>query len=183
MRSWEMWRSTTKEGLWVRFNSESEPHKPMMTSGDTTRHHTCLTHVVVRSGQFTTHVWIFLFVPVSPLSSTLLRVQVKTIFSLFQKTNQVSKLERKPSSGVGKVTKNEWVLIITCKQLVWSTRIDRNMPIWILCLILGSGPGADLPLEVTGPWSRVISTWSPRYSVYSRLHTKRRHPDSQNPHL
>ncbi len=30
-------------------------------------------------------------------------------------------------------------LIDTCKQLVWSTRIDRNMTIWILCLILGSG--------------------------------------------
>jgi hypothetical protein len=27
---------------------------------------------------------------------------------------------------------NEWVLIATCKQLVWSTRIDRNMTIWIL---------------------------------------------------
>jgi hypothetical protein len=27
---------------------------------------------------------------------------------------------------------NEWVLIATCKQLVWSTRIGRNMPIWIL---------------------------------------------------
>jgi hypothetical protein len=25
---------------------------------------------------------------------------------------------------------NEWVLIATCKQLVWSTRIGRNMPIW-----------------------------------------------------
>ena len=27
---------------------------------------------------------------------------------------------------------NEWVLIATCKQLVWSTRIGRNMPIWNL---------------------------------------------------
>ncbi len=25
---------------------------------------------------------------------------------------------------------NEWLLINTCKQLVWSTRIGRNMPIW-----------------------------------------------------
>ncbi len=25
---------------------------------------------------------------------------------------------------------NEWVLIATCKQLVWSTRIVRNIPIW-----------------------------------------------------
>ncbi len=49
---------------------------------------------------------------------------------------------------------NEWILIASCKQLVWCTRIGRNMPIWILCwilcLILGSGPGAALPLEVTG---------------------------------
>jgi hypothetical protein len=37
-------------------------------------------------------------------------------------------------------TMNEWVLIATCKQLVWSIRIDRNIPIWFLCLILGSGP-------------------------------------------
>jgi hypothetical protein len=61
---------------------------------------------------------------------------------------------------------NEWVLIATCTQLVWSTRIGRNMPIWILCLILESGPGADLPLEVTGPWFRVIGTCSPRSSAY-----------------
>jgi hypothetical protein len=27
---------------------------------------------------------------------------------------------------------NEWVLITTCKQLVWSTWIVRNIPIWIL---------------------------------------------------
>ncbi len=26
---------------------------------------------------------------------------------------------------------NEWILIATCKHLVWSTRIGRNMPIWI----------------------------------------------------
>jgi hypothetical protein len=25
---------------------------------------------------------------------------------------------------------NEWVLIATCKQLVWSSRIGRDMPIW-----------------------------------------------------
>jgi hypothetical protein len=31
------------------------------------------------------------------------------------------------------------VLIATCKQLVWSSRIGRNMPIWVLYLILGSG--------------------------------------------
>ena len=35
------------------------------------------------------------------------------------------------ASGLGM---NEWVLIATCKQLVWSSRIGRNMPIWILCL-------------------------------------------------
>ena len=28
---------------------------------------------------------------------------------------------------------SDWVLISTCKQLVWSNRIGRNMPIWILC--------------------------------------------------
>ncbi len=61
---------------------------------------------------------------------------------------------------------NEWVLIATCKQLVWSTRIGRNMPIWIPCLILGSGPGADLPLEVTGSCFRAIGTWSHRSSAY-----------------
>ncbi len=61
---------------------------------------------------------------------------------------------------------NEWVLIATRKQLVWSTRIGRNMSIWILCLILGSGPGADLPLEVTGSCFRAIGTWSPRSSAY-----------------
>ena len=58
------------------------------------------------------------------------------------------------------------VLIATCKQLVWSIRIGRNIPIWVLCLILGSGPGAALPLEVTGPCSRAIGTWSPRSSAY-----------------
>ncbi len=29
-----------------------------------------------------------------------------------------------------RIVMNEWVLIATCKQLVWSTRIGRNMPIW-----------------------------------------------------
>ena len=58
------------------------------------------------------------------------------------------------------------VLIATCKQLVWSIRIGRNIPIWVLCLILGSGPGAILPLEVTGSCSRAIGTWSPRSSTY-----------------
>ncbi len=67
---------------------------------------------------------------------------------------------------------NEWVLIATCKQLVWSIRIGRNMPIWVLCLIPGSGPGAALPLEATGygvrsllcaklperPWVVLLST-------------------------
>jgi hypothetical protein len=42
------------------------------------------------------------------------------------------------------------VLIATCKQLVWSNRIGRNMPIWVLFLILGSGPVVALPLEVIG---------------------------------
>ena len=78
---------------------------------------------------------------------------------------------------------NEWVLIANCKQLVWSTRIGRNMPIWILYLILGSGPDADLSMEVTGTCSRAIGTWSPRSSAYNRLFAKRRHPDSQIPHL
>jgi len=34
---------------------------------------------------------------------------------------------------------NEWVLIATCKHLVWSTQIGRNMPIWIpfICKIYG----------------------------------------------
>jgi hypothetical protein len=45
---------------------------------------------------------------------------------------------------------NEWVLITTCKHLVWSTRIGRNIPIWILRLIVGSDPGTALTLEVTG---------------------------------
>ena len=31
-----------------------------------------------------------------------------------------------------RIRMNEWVLIATCKQLVWSTRIGRNMPIWNL---------------------------------------------------
>ncbi len=52
--------------------------------------------------------------------------------------------------SVGRQIEEEWVLITTCKQLVWSTRIVRNMPIWILCLILGSVPGATLSVEVTG---------------------------------
>ena len=66
----------------------------------------------------------------------------------------------------------EEVLIATCKQLVWSIRIGRNMPIWVLWLIPGSGPGAALPLEVTGcgvrsllytelperPWVVLLST-------------------------
>jgi hypothetical protein len=34
---------------------------------------------------------------------------------------------------------NEWVLITTCKQLVWSNRIVRNMSIWNLCLRIRSG--------------------------------------------
>jgi hypothetical protein len=55
------------------------------------------------------------------------------------------------------VTELNWrVLIATCKQLVWSNRIARNMPIWVLCLILGSGPGAALPLEVTGSGGRSL---------------------------
>jgi hypothetical protein len=62
------------------------------------------------------------------------------------------------------------VLIATCKQLVWSIRIGRNIPIWVLCLILGSGPGAALPLEVTGPCSRAIGTWSPRSSAYRAVY-------------
>jgi hypothetical protein len=33
---------------------------------------------------------------------------------------------------------NEWVLITTCKQLVWYSRIGRNIPIWILCLRIRS---------------------------------------------
>ncbi len=49
----------------------------------------------------------------------------------------------------GAVLLDWWVLISTCKQLVWSNRIGRNMPIWILCLILGSVPGVVLPLEET----------------------------------
>ncbi len=56
------------------------------------------------------------------------------------------------------IVMNEWVLTSTCKQLVWSTRIGRNMPIWILCLILGSGPGEALTMEVTRRCSRVIGT-------------------------
>jgi len=44
---------------------------------------------------------------------------------------------------------NEWVLTATCKHLVWSTRIGRSVPIWILRLIPGSGlRGAVLPLGV-----------------------------------
>jgi hypothetical protein len=48
------------------------------------------------------------------------------------------------------------VLIATCKQLVWSIRIGRNIPIWVLHLILGSGPGAAFPLEVTGSGGRSL---------------------------
>jgi hypothetical protein len=44
---------------------------------------------------------------------------------------------------------NEWVLISTCKNLVWSTRIGRIMPIWILFLIAWSVPrGEALSVEV-----------------------------------
>jgi hypothetical protein len=53
------------------------------------------------------------------------------------------------SKNVFEKSMNEWVLITTCKQLVWSTRIGRSMPIWILYLILGSGPDVVLSLEVT----------------------------------
>jgi hypothetical protein len=71
-----------------------------------------------------------------------------------------------PSPSPEQPELNWRVLIATCKQLVWSIRIGRNMSIWVLCLILGSGPGADLPLEVTGPCLRTIGTWSPRSSAY-----------------
>ncbi len=30
----------------------------------------------------------------------------------------------------------EWVLIATCKQLVWSNRIGRNMTIWVLQVVI-----------------------------------------------
>jgi hypothetical protein len=37
------------------------------------------------------------------------------------------------------IAMNEWILIGTCKQLVWSIRIGRNMPIWVLwCSLLCS---------------------------------------------
>ncbi len=47
---------------------------------------------------------------------------------------------------------NEWVLIATCKQLVWSTRIGRNMPIWILTYLIitiNDTSIGDLPLIIT----------------------------------
>jgi hypothetical protein len=50
---------------------------------------------------------------------------------------------------------NEWVLITTCKQLVWSTRIGRNMSIWnplsncrvsiVLLPLRGNRDGHNLP--------------------------------------
>jgi hypothetical protein len=39
---------------------------------------------------------------------------------------------------------NEWVLIATCKQLVWSNRIGRNMPIWVLLIVWNSGWDEDV---------------------------------------
>jgi hypothetical protein len=51
---------------------------------------------------------------------------------------------------------NEWVLIATCKQLVWSTRIGRNMTIWILDTEL-TGVKTGLIRSCTRAWSCVAS--------------------------
>ncbi len=53
-------------------------------------------------------------------------------FSLSSQQHIVDTVE----DSVLRTEMNEWVLISTCKQLVWSTRIGQNMSIWILCLIL-----------------------------------------------
>ncbi len=60
---------------------------------------------------------------------------------------------------------NEWVLITTCKPLVWSNRIRRNMPIWILCLILGSGP---VWLDRNNTNGHVVDTKYSRDEYYDR---------------
>jgi hypothetical protein len=64
---------------------------------------------------------------------------------------------------------NELVLIATCKQLVWSTRIGRNMTIWILILVfpvcviimvktpLSSQVGNIVLIDVFNVFSRSLS--------------------------
>jgi hypothetical protein len=60
---------------------------------------------------------------------------------------------------------DDWVLIATCKQLVWSNRIGWNMPIWNLCLRIRTGA-----VNPHWGWSMVIGTWgSPILDVQRRL--------------
>jgi len=71
---------------------------------------------------------------------------------------------------------DDWVLIVTCKQLVWSNRIGRNMPIWILCLRIRSGTSKPHRAMLQGhrylgvPDSRLTETFAPQVSTSWVLH-------------
>ncbi len=71
------------------------------------------------------------------------------------------------------------VLIATCKQLVWSIRIGRNMPIWVLW------PGDQARCGKAAPGMlqdhRYLGVPDPRRA--ETFASKRRHPGSQNPLL
>ncbi len=79
---------------------------------------------------------------------------------------------------------NEWVLIRTCKQLVWSTRTGRNMPIWILVLV------KQIKWEICEHfykcsvnsvdfWSKSVLGQSPKF-VYFQQNIKGRRPRVKN---
>ncbi len=63
----------------------------------------------------------------------------------------------------------DWrVLIATCKQLVWSIRIGRNMPIWVLLFFFHQearwAPGQEHPPGMMKRWKR----WSKTRAVTSK---------------
>jgi hypothetical protein len=53
-------------------------------------------------------------------------------WSRFTKCDTDDDVVRETQDRANEACMNEWVFLATCKQLVWSTRIDRNIPIWIL---------------------------------------------------
>ncbi len=98
---------------------------------------------------------------------------IKLICSTFQSWRCITVLMalRRDTYWFSVVWMNEWVLIGTCKQLVWSTRIGRNMPIWILSLVPDEVSFTDVghPFvfqNTKGP-GRVTHGWEDCYSVRS----------------
>ena len=105
-------------------------------------------------------------------------------------------------SSVTKVSEfmNEWVLVATWKKSVWSTRIDRIAPIWnpltncrvSIVFYRGEVRSYETRDVLSQHWVHTMLSCMlqdhryldpPILGVQRRLRTKRRHPDSQNPHL